>query len=350
MTLPHAFIAADMADASLQGRALTREEALAVLRWPEEDVLTLLAAGNRVRTARFGRKVKINFLVNIQSGLCPEDCGYCSQSKVSQVPVEKYRLMSPEEVESLADQAVLNKAARVCLVASMRGPSDRDLKAVEAAVRRVKTKYPHLEVCASLGLLDDGHPERLKEAGVDVYNHNLNTSEARYGKICTTHTYADRVSTVEKIKAGGMMTCSGVLLGMGETEEDVVDVAFALRKLDMDSIPVNFLIPFKGTPLLKPADLTPVRCLKILCLFKFLNPRSELRIAGGRELHLRSLQPLGLMVANSIFIGDYLTTEGRAPLADIQMIRDLGFEIQGEETPPPPVDPALNVRVLSRRA
>ncbi len=340
---------AALAQKSLRGESLTRAESFSVLRCPDEDVLSLVQAAHLVRRKHFGKKVKINFLVNIQSGVCPEDCRYCSQSKESKAPVDKYRLMSPDQVEALADAAVANKASRVCLVASMRGPSEGDLKAVEAAVRRVKEKYPHLQVCASLGLLDEGDPERLKASGVDTYNHNLNTSESHYGKICTTHTYADRVGTLERIKAGGLLTCSGVLLGMGETEEDIVDVVFSLRKMKVDAIPVNFLIPVQGTALSDRNEMTPFRCLKILCLFRFLNPSSELRIAGGRELHLRSLQPLGLFIANSIFIGDYLTTGGQEPAADIRMIRDAGFEILGENVPPPEPPLADEVRILSRR-
>ena len=337
-----------MAEKSLRGDPLTREEAFSVLRWPEEDLLSLVQAAHRVRRAVFGKKVKLNFLVNIQSGLCPEDCGYCSQSRVSKAPVEKYRLMAPEAAAALAGRAVEMKASRVCLVASMRGPSDRDLAAVEAAVRKVKETHPGLEVCASLGLLDDGQAERLKGAGLDVYNHNLNTSETRYPKICTTHAYSDRVGTIERIKAGGMLTCSGVLFGMGETEDDVVDVAFAVRRLDAHAVPVNFLIPVPGTPLAGTPPPTPGHCLRILALFRFLNPRAELRIAGGRELRLRSLQPLGLFIADSIFIGDYLTTEGGAPSGDVRMIRDLGFEILGEDVPPAPADLSDEVKLLSR--
>lgn len=338
-----------LADKALRNEPLTREEARAVLHWPDEDVLSLVQAAAKVRFKHFGRKVKMSYLVNLQSGMCPEDCNYCSQSKVSTAPVEKYRMMSPDEVEALADRAAANKAARLCLVASMRGPSDRDMAAVEAAVRRVKEKHPQLEVCACLGLLKEGQPERLKDAGVDVYNHNLNTSERHYDKICSTHTFADRVDTVEKVKAGGLMTCSGVLLGMGEIEEDILDVAYRLREMEVDSIPVNFLIPIKGTPLSNKNEMSPVRCLKILCLFRLINPSAELRVAGGRELHLRSLQPLGLYVANSVFVGDYLTTEGQAPSADLQMVRDLGFEVLGEEAAAPAAPPMADQVSLTSR-
>ncbi len=330
--------AASLAEKSLRGEALSREESRAVLRWPDEDILSLVQAAFTVRRAAFGKKVKLNYLVNLQSGLCPEDCTYCSQSKVSDAPIEKYRLMSPDDVVAAAERAIANKARRVCLVASMRGPSDRDVSVVADAVEKLKAEHPEVEVCACLGLLKDGQAEKLKDSGVYAYNHNLNTSERHYDSICSTHTFADRVDTVEKAKAGGLSACSGALFGMGETEEDRLDVAYRLREIGVDSIPVNFLIPIKGTPLSEKNEMTPHRCLKILALFRFLHPQAELRIAGGRELHLRSLQPLGLYVANSLFIGDYLTTEGQAPSADLQMIRDLGFEILGEgDAAPEPI-------------
>jgi biotin synthase len=371
---PHRSDPFRLAEKSLAGEALSREEALAVLDWPEDELPGLLAAAYKVRKAHFGRKVRLNFLANIQSGVCPEDCSYCSQSKVSKAPIDKYKLMSAEKIVQAAEGAVERKAARLCLVAAGRGPSDGDVDHVAEAVRRVKAKYPHLEICACLGLLADGQAEKLKGSGVHAYNHNLNTSEARYASICSTHTHADRVETVEKAKSGGLSACSGAIFGMGETREDVLDVAYRLREMKVDSIPLNFLIPIQGTPLAgRPVgpessegrdgpglkywadgrgreEITPPQCLKILCLFRLLCPASELRIAGGRELHLRSLQPLGLLVANSIFIGDYLTTEGQAASADVQMIRDLGFEIAGENAPAPSERIADKVVLLSQKS
>jgi len=324
------------AEKSLAGDALSRAEARAVLDWPDADLLDLVAAAHRVRRAHFGRRVKMNFLVNLQSGLCPEDCSYCSQSKTSKAPIEKYRFLSADEVVDMADRAAAAGAARLCLVASMRGPSERDMAAVDEAVRRVKAKHPGLEVCASMGLLKDGQAERLKGAGVDAYNHNLNTSESHYEKICHTHTYQDRIDTVERAKAAALSPCSGAIFGMGETAEDIIDVAFRLRDTGVDSIPINFLIPVPGTALQGRNDLSPNTCLKILCLVRFLNPAMELRIAGGREMHLRSLQALGLYVANSIFVGDYLTTKGQTAAADREMVRDMGFEIVGDAPAPAP--------------
>jgi biotin synthase len=168
---------------------------------------------------------------------------------------------------------------------------------------------------------------------VDKVNHNLNTSDNYYGEICSTHTYDDRISTLRAVRNAGMELCSGGIVGMGEQHGDVVRMAFALRDLKVESIPVNFLNPITGTPLAGEGKLNPRYCLKVLAMFRFANPTSEIRIAGGRELHLGSLQPLGLYAANSIFVGDYLTTKGQAPAADYKMIEDLGFIVTRHEEP-----------------
>jgi biotin synthase len=164
-------------------------------------------------------------------------------------------------------------------------------------------------------------------------NHNLNTSESHYADICSTHTFADRLATLHAVRDAGMEMCSGGIIGMGEQHADVVDLAITLRDLGVQSIPVNFLNPIDGTPLAGQRELDPRYCLKVLAMFRLVNPDREIRIAGGRELHLASLQPLGLYAANSIFVGDYLTTKGQAPEADYQMIRDLGFEVVKNQEP-----------------
>ncbi len=337
--------AMDLADKSIQGEELSREEALAVLNWADDDILNLLNAAFRVRQTYFGKTVKLNFLLNIQSGICPEDCGYCSQSKLSDAPVDKYKMMGAEDVMQAAEKAIANKATRLCMVASMRGPSDKDVNSVAESIRQVHAKYPQLELCACLGLLKDGQAETLEAAGVTAYNHNLNTSERHYGEVCSTHGFTDRLDTVRKVRTAGISACSGALFGMGENEDDVLEVAYRLRELQVESIPINFLIPIKGTPMVAREELTPMQCLKILCLFRLLNPRSTLRIAGGRELHLRSLQTMGLYAANSIFVGDYLTTEGQAANLDIEMIRDMGFEVVGDAPALENVAPSLADRV-----
>jgi biotin synthase len=316
-----------LADKALDGVALEREEALAVLRAPDDELLALLHAAFRVRRAAFGLKVKLNMIVNAKSGICPEDCGYCSQSIVSQAPVPKYSLLEADVLVAGAHEAWARRAGTYCIVASGRGPSAREVREVTAAVRRIKSELP-MKVCACLGLLTDEQAQSLRAAGVDRYNHNLNTSADHHARITTTHTYDDRVRTIEAVKRAGISPCAGFIAGMGESDEQIVDVAFALRALDADSIPVNFLNAIPGTPLEGLDELNPRRCLKILSLLRLVNPTKEIRVAGGREVNLRSLQPLALYAANSIFVGDYLTTEGQAAEADWQMLDDLGFEIE----------------------
>src|SRR5580692_10401133 len=320
-----------LADKAIDLVPPTREEALAVLGSSDDDLMDVVAAAFRVRRQFFGRRVKLNYLVNVKSGLCPEDCFYCSQRVGSAADVLKYTWLKTDEVIASAEAGVAGGARRVCLVASGRGPTDKDIDRVAGTIAAFTERNPGVEVCACLGLLSDGQAERLAAAGTTAYNHNLNTSGGHYADICTTHEYADRVSTVESAKSAGLSPCSGLIAGMGETDEDLVDVAFALRALSPDSVPVNFLIPFDGTPLQGRWELTPQRCLRILAMVRFVNPDAEVRLAGGREIHLRTLQPLALHVVNSIFLGDYLTSEGQPGAADLAMIADAGFTVEGAE-------------------
>ncbi|MEU6956423.1 biotin synthase BioB [Streptomyces sp. NPDC045714] len=321
-----------LVDKGLRRELPTREEALAVLATSDDELLDVVAAAGKVRRQWFGRRVKLNYLVNLKSGLCPEDCSYCSQRLGSKAGILKYTWLKPDEASKAAAAGVAGGAKRVCLVASGRGPTDRDVDRVSKTIEAIKEENEGIEVCACLGLLSDGQADRLRSAGADAYNHNLNTSEETYGAITTTHTYADRVETVQQAQAAGLSACSGLIAGMGESDKDLVDVVFALRDLDPDSVPVNFLIPFEGTPLAKEWNLTPQRCLRILAMVRFVCPDVEVRLAGGREVHLRSMQPLALHLVNSIFLGDYLTSEGQAGQADLDMIADAGFAVEGAGT------------------
>lgn len=321
----------ELAERVLNGHRLNEAEALSILAAPEEELPDLLAAAHRVRRRYFGNTVQLYFLMNAKSGLCPEDCSYCSQSKVSDAEIPRYNLLNRNKLLDGARVAHERGSKTYCIVISARGPSESEIRAVETIVPEIKDKYG-LNICACLGLLTPDQAQRLKACGVDKVNHNLNTSENRYAEICTTHTFQDRVDTLKAVRAAGMELCSGGIIGMGEADADVVRMCFSLRDLGVESIPVNFLNPIDGTPLGGKADLNPRYCLKVLCLFRLANPTSEIRIAGGRELHLRSLQPLGLYAANSVFVGDYLTTKGQPADDDYRMIEDLGFVVtKGEE-------------------
>jgi len=318
---------------ALQETALTRQECLAVLRAPEEQVLDLLAAAFEVRRRYFGKTVRLQMLLNAKSGACQEDCHYCSQSAISKAPIDRYGLLSSGDMREGARRAASAKAQRYCIVISGRSPLDREITEIAEAVRAIKRDIP-IQICCSLGLLDATQARRLKDAGVDRNNHNLNTSEAYHASICTTHSYQNRLTTIRHARTAGLEICSGGIVGMGESDEDLIDLAMALREVKPDSIPINTLHPVAGTPLEHCRHLTPTRCLKVLCLFRFLHPKTEIRIAGGREHNLRSLQPLALYPADSVFVNGYLTTPGQ-PAAEVwQMITDLGFQIEKGSQPP----------------
>lgn len=315
-----------LANKVLSGEQITNEEALDILNCPDEDLLLLLHGAYQIRKHYYGNLVKLNMIINTKSGACPENCGYCSQSIVSTAPIETYRMMDSKEMVKGAETAYNLNVGTYCIVASGRGPTNRDVDKVVEAVREIKDTYG-LKVCACLGILKPEQAERLKEAGVDRYNHNLNTSAQNHENITTSHSYDDRVNTVNIVKESGISPCSGVIVGMRETKQDVIDMARSLNVLDADSIPVNFLHAIDGTPLEGTDELDPRYCLKVLALFRYINPTKEIRISGGREVNLRSLQPLGLYAANSIFVGDYLTTRGQESTADHKMLEDMGFEI-----------------------
>lgn len=315
-----------LAERVLVGEPLDRADALGILNAPDVEILSLLDAAFRVRRRHFGLAVQLYYLRNAKSGLCPEDCGYCSQSAISEAAIPKYRWDSEEKLLEEARRAKANQARTYCIVASGRGPSDREVQHVAQAVRRIKDELG-LHICVCLGLLSPDQAQALADAGVDRINHNLNTSPRYYEQICTTHSYADRKETLRVVRNAGMELCSGLIVGMGELQEDIVDVVLELRDLKVHSLPVNFLHPIDGTPLATEDHLDPRFCLKVLCLLRLFHPETEIRIAGGREVNLRSLQPLGLYPANSLFVSDYLTTKGQPAEQDFGMIRDLGFEI-----------------------
>src|SRR5438552_12846697 len=328
-----------LADQVLAGDAATRDQARAVLDAPRDELLVVLDAAFRVRRAHWGRRVSLHVLESAKLGACPEDCGFCSQSAKHGSPGGEAPIKSVDELVAGARRAHAARAKRYCMVTATRGPSQRDLDTICEAARRIKAELD-IELCASLGLLTEAKAQRLAAAGVDRFNHNLETSERHYGAIVSTHTWRDRVHTVQLAKRAGMATCCGGIVGLGESEDDLLDLAFALRELDVDSVPVNFLDARPGTPLAGYPLVEPGFALRALCMFRFVHPRTDLRVAGGRELTLRALQAFALYPANSIFTQGYLTTGGATPHADHQMIKDAGFELElasGEAVPADPV-------------
>jgi biotin synthase len=316
----------DLARRALEGPPLAREELLHVLR-DELPLLPLLHEARNVRERFFGNRVQVHILNNAQNARCPEDCGYCSQSAVTDAPLRPYPWKTKAELVAEAKNAHALGAFRYCMVASGRGPTDRQIDFLVDVVESIKAEVP-VNICVSVGLLDEAKARRLKLAGVDRLNHNLNTSERHYPQICTTHTYADRLATLRAARAAGLEACSGLIVGMGEQDEDVVEVALELRALEVPSIPVNFLLPIEGNPVQSDGSLSPVRALRVLAMMRLANPRAEVRVAAGREGHLRSLEALSLWPANSLFVEGYLTTKGKGATDTYRMIRDAGFVVE----------------------
>jgi len=327
-----------LADAALAGSVISREDARSVLHAPTADTLALLDAAFRVRRAHWGLRVSLHVLENAKLGACPEDCGFCSQSSKYESPGGEAPMKSVDDLVDGARRAHAARAKRYCMVTATRGPSQRDLDTICEAATRIKSELD-IELCASLGLLTEAKAQRLASSGVDRFNHNLETSERHYEKIVSTHTWRDRVETVRIAQRAGMDTCCGGIVGLGESEEDLLDLAFALRDLDVDSVPVNFLDARPNTPLAGYPLVEPAYALRALCMFRLVHPRTDLRVAGGREITLRALQAMALYPANSIFTQGYLTTGGATASDDHQMIKDAGFELElasGESVPADP--------------
>src|SRR5882762_3901193 len=327
-----------LADHALTGGVPSREAARAVLHAPIDETLALLDAAFRVRRAHWGKRVSLHVLENAKLGACPEDCGFCSQSQKHASPGGEAPMRTVDELVAGARRAFATRAKRYCMVTATRGPSQRELDTICEAATRIKAEMD-IELCASLGLLTEAKAERLAGAGVDRFNHNLETSERHYGQIVSTHSWKDRVATVEIARRAGMDTCCGGIVGLGETDDDLLDLAFALRDLDVDSVPVNFLDARPGTPLAGYPLVEPGFALRALCMFRFVHPRTDLRVAGGREITLRALQVMALYPANSIFTQGYLTTAGATAHHDHQMIRDAGFELELASGEAAPADP-----------
>ncbi len=303
---------------------LETEELRGLLHLPLR-VLAEAAIGAKERV--FGRRIRLVRLCNIKSGLCPEDCAYCAQSARWATSAPRYPLLTPEAILAQAEEARQSGAARFCLVSATRSPSPRLLRRIEEVAPKIKAMG--LELCTSLGLLTEEMARRLKEVGVDDYNHNLNTSQSRYPQIATTHRYEDRLKTLAAARKAGLKLCSGVLLGMGETLEETLEMALALRRLGAESVPVNFLLPIPGTPLGKEPGprLPPEEALRRLALFRLALPRAELRASAGREQYFGPHLPLALRMVNSLFIKGYLTQGGAALEEDLTLLQGLGLEV-----------------------
>ncbi len=323
----------ELSEKILSGGTATREEASAVLDSPEDEILTILDAAFRIRQRYWGLGVRVHVLQNAKSGICAENCAFCSQASSAYSGIDHYKMQTVDELLEGARNAYEQRASKFCIVTATRGPSESQLDVICEAVQRIKQEMP-IKICTSLGLLTPEQAERLAGAGVDRFNHNLETSSRYYPEICQTHTYQDRLKTLSAAHNAGMERCCGGIMGMGETRSDRVELAFTLAELGVESIPVNFLDPRPGTPLEHVERMSPTAALRCLAMFRFVNPKSEIRVAGGREVVLRHMQPFALYPANSLFSEGYLTTPGQGASEDERMILDAGFHIEAPAPEP----------------
>jgi biotin synthase len=319
-----------LADRVIAGTPVTQEEALGLINTPDSELMSLLSGAEKLRRQAHGNKVKLCGIVNAKSGRCSENCSFCAQSAHHKTDCQVYPLLNERELVASAKNAEAKMSA-TCFSIVTSGKSvhtDAELATIGSALATV-TKETKLNRCVSLGTLDIGQIKKLKASGLKRLHHNLEAAESYFDKICTTHTYNERVKTIKLAQEAGLEVCSGGIFGLGETPAQRIELAFALKELGVQSVPINILNPVAGTPAAaqyKP--MTPFEVLKLVAAYRFVLPKQDIGIFGGREKSLGSLQPLMFIAgANVTLIGDYLTTKGEAPKRDLQIIRDLGLEI-----------------------
>jgi biotin synthase len=310
--------------------SLSREEAIAIMNLPEDDMPLLMEMAGSLRKKYKGNHVSIHLLTNARSGNCSQNCAYCAQSCRSKAEIEKYKWVNDEKLYS--DNAFVhdNHLSRHCIGLSGMKFTDEEIKELAEKIRVMKAQGTHL--CCSIGFLTEKQALMLKEAGLDRINHNLNSSRSYYHNICTTHTYEQRVNNIHMLQRLGFEICSGGIIGMGESKEDIVDMLLDLREIQPEALPINFLLPIPGTPL-ENADtsvLTPSYCMKVLCLARLMVPQSDIRCAAGREVYFKGREKELLSIVDSIFASGYLTADGQGISDTIKTITDAGFTYEIE--------------------
>ena len=315
----------EYAEKVLRGGEITRNEAIELINVPDQDTMLLLAMADRIRQRFNGDEVDVCAIVNARSGRCPENCKFCAQSVHHNTGVQEYPLLSADELVSAAKKAKDAGAVRFSIVTSGRGQSKADdFENILEALRKIREEVG-IEVCTSLGILTLEQALELKAAGVTRYHANIETAPSHFQDICSTHTYEDKMSTIQAAKDAGIRVCSGGILGLNETPEQRVEMAFELKRLQIDSVPLNLLNQIAGTPFADNKSLPALEILRAFAVFRFILPRALIRTAGGREINLRDLQALALNGGmNGIMVGGYLTTGGRRPEDDKVMLEDLG--------------------------
>ncbi len=303
-----------------------KEKALDVLKCPAEQFYPYLFESFFYRKSKFGVFVETCSIINAKSGKCPSNCKFCAQSARFKVSIKEYPLLAEEKLVETAKNTFKLGVDRFSIVTSGVSPTREELKKIGRVIERIKSEKPQGKICASLGQLNKEELLFLKECGLDRYHHNLETSKEFYPQISSYQNWNDRFRTVEVAKEVGLSVCCGGIFGLGESEEDIVSLFESLKVLQVDSVPINFLHPIRGTPLEDANFLSPLKCIRILTAARLMLPEAEIRICGGREYNLKELQPLGLLPANAMMVGNYLTTKGRSLKSDAEMIKNLGLK------------------------
>ena len=315
-------------DKVLEGKDVSMKDMLPLLEAKGPDVLDLAAVANRVREEFNGSEIDLCSLLSAKSGRCPEDCAFCAQSARYKTEAPVYPLLDAERMVKEAKEAQARGTRRFCLITSGREPSDKEFETILGALDRIRRETT-LDLDCSLGTLGEERADSLKKVGVTRYNHNVETAESHFPQICSTHSYGDRVKTINVLKRHGFSICCGGIIGLGESPQQRLELAFSLKQLGIDCIPFNILNPRPGTPLEHSASIPPLEIIKTISLFRLVLPKGTIKIAGGREANLRDLQSLALLAgANGLIVGNYLTTPGRSAEDDFRMIQDSGFKLK----------------------
>ncbi len=309
-----------------QGGAVTAEEAVRLMEWEGPAVYDLLPSAHRLARRSKGWDVELCGIVNAKSGRCAEDCAFCAQSAHHAADAPVYDLRDPSDLVACSREGASVCANRFGIVTSGTGVGEGpELDRVCEAVSRIAAEGA-VSPCASLGILSEPALRRLRAAGLEGYHHNLETARSFFPRVCTTHDYEEDVATVAAAKRAGLMTCSGGIFGIGESRAQRVEMALTLRDLGVDSVPLNFLVPVKGTPLQDMPPLEPLECLKIVAVYRLLLPEATIKVCAGRDRNLGDLASwIFYAGANGMMVGHYLTTAGREPSRDLAMVRALGF-------------------------
>ena len=328
MTINHAhdggvFIKTAM-DSVLSGKEISFEYAEKLLN--SNDIYTLADSSNTITRKFNGDQVDVETLINAKSGACPEDCSFCAQSSWYNTGIEKYPLLPQETILAQAQKAKESGADSFCLVCAYRSPPENEFEQLCKTIIEIKRKVM-IDVNVSLGFMTRERARRLKSLGVKRYNHNLETSESYFSQICKTHDFHDRVNTAKIVKEEGLELCCGGIIGMGESTRQRLELAFSIKSLKPDEVPINILIARKGTPFENLNPLDPMDAIKTIAVWRFIMPKTILKIAGGREIHLKDKERIALKAgANGIITGGYLTTGGNSSKRDIAMIKEIGLQ------------------------